>query len=111
MAFRLKISSQALRDLKEIGSYDRPGSSSSENDFCDRLLERALSLTTFPYRHGAWAGRRNIRKVPFESYLIFYKIHDAEGLVEILRFWHAARDQGRLRLKEDSASYPAASAA
>jgi plasmid stabilization system protein ParE len=40
--------------------------------------------------------------VPSESHLIFYKIYDEEQVVEILRFWHGARDQSRLRLKEEA---------
>ncbi len=109
MAYRFKITSQALRDLKEIGHYAHSGEAPAGNDFCERLLECAHSLTTFPYRHGKWAGRRNIRNVPFDAYIIFYKIHDDERIVEILRFWHAARDQRRLRLKEEtSVAYQAA---
>jgi addiction module RelE/StbE family toxin len=109
MAFGLKISSQALRDLKEIESYTQPDAMPPGSEFNERLLDRAQSLTTFPYRHGSVAGRLNIRKVPFHSYIIFYKIHDDERVVEILRFWHAARNQRRLRLKEETpATYEAA---
>ena len=56
----------------------------------------------FPYRHSSCAGQQNIRKVPYASYLIFYKVHETERIVEILRFWHATRDQRRLRLKEEN---------
>ncbi len=96
MAFRLKITSEALRDLKAIGRT--PGA----EQYAQRLLERAQSLLTFPYRHGSWGGQPYIRKVPSESHLIFYKIYDEEQVVEILRFWHGARDQSRLRLKEEA---------
>ena len=97
MAFRLKITSKALWDLKEIGRT--PGA----EQYAQRLLKRAHSLVLFPYRHGALRGRPHIRKAPLESHLILYKIHDDRKLVEIVRFWHAARDQRRLRLKEEVA--------
>jgi plasmid stabilization system protein ParE len=99
------MTSRALRDLEAICDH----LSGTSSDFGERLLDRAHSLTTFPYRHGAWFGRQNIRKVPFESYIIFYKIDDDTETVKILRFRHAARDQSRLRLKEEPESYGTAS--
>jgi toxin ParE1/3/4 len=108
VAFRLEITSQALRDLKSIGQYLRSEETSGADEFAQRLLERAHSLIMFPYRHGVWAVQRNIRKVPFGAYIIFYKIYEDDRVVEILRFWHSARNQGRLRLKEEtSPSYQA----
>ena len=98
MEFRLKITIQARRDFNSI--TDLTGGDSK--DFGERLLALTQSLTAFPYRHGSWAGQPHIRKLPHASYLIFYKIHDKERVVEILCFWHAARDQGRLRLKEEA---------
>jgi toxin ParE1/3/4 len=92
----------ALRDLKSIGRYIASEDPVAAGEFDERLLARAQSLTVFPYRHGSWAGLPQIRKVPLGSYIIFYKIYDDEKTVEILRFRHAARDQGRLRLKEES---------
>jgi plasmid stabilization system protein ParE len=97
VAFRIKITSGALRDLKDIGRT--PGA----EEYALRLLERAHSLVTFPYRHGTLRGRPHIRKAPLESHLILSKIYDDRQVVEILRFWHAARDQRRLRLKEEAA--------
>jgi len=101
VAFQLKITSKALKDLTDIGQT--PGA----EHYALRLLERACSLVTFPYRHGTLRGRPHIRKSPLESHLILYKIHDERQVVEILRFWHAARDQRRLHLKEETPAYEA----
>ncbi len=102
------MTSQALRDLKEIGGYAQKLDLTDADEFAQRLLEQAESLTTFPFRHGTFVGQQNIRKVPFRSYIIFYKIYEKDQVVEILRFWHAARDQRRLRLREeDSNAYSA----
>ena len=102
MDFRLKITRQARRYFDSVWRYISPDSPTDAADFCGKLLARARSLTTFPYRHGSWFKEPNIRKVPLGSYTIFYKIYDKEGVVEVLRFWHAARDQGKLRLKEEA---------
>jgi len=75
------------------------------------MLE-AKSLKGSPRRGFSVRRKPEIRRLVFKTYLIFYKIFEAEGRVEILRFWHSARDQGRLRLKEQApASYSAASKA
>jgi len=100
--FRLKITAQARRDFNSIGRYISPEDPAAIGEFGVRLLARVDSLTTFPHRHGSFIGQRNIRKVPFRSYIIYYKIYEEERVVEILRFWHAARDQRRLRLKEEA---------
>jgi plasmid stabilization system protein ParE len=110
--FGLKITAQARRDFHSIWRYTSPDDPIAVSEFGERLLRRAESLTTFPHRHGSLIGQRNIRKVPFGSYIIYYKIYEDDRLVEILRFRHAARDQRRLRLKEDPIhSYPSSIAA
>jgi plasmid stabilization system protein ParE len=101
--FRFKIASQAKRDVNSIWRYIAQDSSSNATFFfCDELLIAAESLKSFPHRHGNFAKRPNIRKVAYGAYLIFYKIDEAKRTVEILRFWHSAQDQRRLRLKEES---------
>lgn len=67
----------------------------------------AKSLRIFPHRHGNFAKYPHIRKVSFEAYIIFYKINEETRTVEILRFWHSAQNQNRLRLKEEPAQYAA----
>jgi plasmid stabilization system protein ParE len=103
MEFRLKITIQARRDFNMITRHIGRNNPRAAIDFGSKLLIRAESLTTFPNRHGSWAGQQNIRKVTFDPYVIYYKIYDDEQVVEILRFWHGARDQRRLRLKEEPA--------
>ncbi len=80
-----------------------------QRPLCRNLVLRAYSLKIFPERNSELPERLNVRKVSYHSYLIFYEIHSDQNWVEILRFWHSARDQGRLRLKEEaSAPYSAA---
>jgi toxin ParE1/3/4 len=105
MDFRFKVSSQARRDLNRIGQHIARDNPSGATDFCDQLLDLAESLTTFPWRHGSFAKRPNIKKVAHEAYLIFYKIDEETRTVKILRFWHASRNQDRLRLKESPEKY------
>jgi plasmid stabilization system protein ParE len=67
-------------------------------------MEAAESLKAFPQKHAGLPRRPHIRKVAHEAYIIFYKIDEELRVVEILRFWHGARDQRRLRLKEETSA-------
>ena len=101
MEFRVSLTPKAERDLEHIGRYIARTNVDAAYRFCDELVFATETLQTFPHRHGTFARRPNIRKIPYEAYLIFYKIDEKNKTVEILRFWHSARDQGRLRLKEE----------
>jgi plasmid stabilization system protein ParE len=98
--YRLKIAAQAKRDFAEIWREIAYDGREIAQGFCEELAAKARSVTMFPYRHGQFAQRPNFRKLPYKSYIIFYKIDDANRTVTILRYWHAARDQRRLRLRE-----------
>jgi toxin ParE1/3/4 len=105
MDFELKITLQARRDIRNIWQFIARDDIQVTDSFCAELFLAASSLQNFPHRHGSLARRPNIRKFPYGSYLIFYKIDEDSRLVEVLRFWHGARNQNRLRLKEESAGY------
>jgi len=107
MDFGFKVTSQAQRDLRAIWRYIANDDLRVAYRFCDELYSAAESLQNFPHRHGNLVKRPNIRKLPYKAYLIFYKIDEETRTVEILRFWHTARNQNRLRLKEETPVYAA----
>ncbi len=61
------------------------------------LLKEALSLNTFPFRGLRLKGYAGVRFLVSGNYLIVYWIKDRQ-VVQVLRFWHAARDIRRLRI-------------
>ena len=82
---------QAGRDLESIVSYiARQASPEIAERFGLELVDKALSLSSLPER-----GRvvpevgQPFREIIFRSYRIVYRL--SAGLVEIVRFWHAAR--------------------
>jgi plasmid stabilization system protein ParE len=106
--FGFKVSACAKRDLANIWRRVAKDSPANATKFCDELLAEAESLTHFPHRHGNLRGRPQVRKLPFAKYLIVYLIDEDAHVVEIARFWHAARDQRHLRLREEAPAYEAA---
>ncbi len=93
MDFKVLLSPEALSDLEGIVAYIAPHDAGAAERTGTLLLDRALSLTTFPER-----GRMvpefhqpELREVIFRSYRIIYRVTTARQSVEIVRFWHAAR--------------------
>ena len=101
MDFQVSLTPQAERDLERIGRHIARDNVQAARTFCGQLMLEAKSLKSLPRRGFTVRRQPKIRRLVFKTYLIFYKIFEDEGRVEILRFWHSKRDQGRLRLKEE----------
>ena len=100
-----KISTRARRDLVNIWKYIAGDDPDNASRFCVELMDVAGSLRLFPYQHGSYIHQAQTRKYPYRSYLIFYDVNEESKTVEILRFWHSAQNQSRLRLKEAAPVY------
>lgn len=105
MDFQVSLTPQAERDLERIGQHIAGDNVQAARTFCKQLMFEAKSLKNLPRRGFTVRRQPEIRKLVFKTYLIFYKIHATQNRVQILRFWHAAQDQRRLRLKEEPAAY------
>ena len=89
--FKVIFAPRSERDSKTIVHYiaKHAGTGIAER-FGIQLIEKALSLKTFPER-----GRvvpevgKPFREIIFRSYRIVYRL--SGDLVEVVRFWHAAR--------------------
>jgi plasmid stabilization system protein ParE len=99
------MSTRARRDLTEIWTYIARHDPATASDFCEELVEDAASLRRFSYRGQSFLRRPGKRKLVHGSYLIVYEVDEVMRSVVILRFWHSARDQERMRLREDAAAY------
>jgi plasmid stabilization system protein ParE len=89
---RLFITRAATRDLAEIEAFIARDSASAARRFVLKLLDACEGLVDQP-RAYAEVGVQNLRKRPFDDYLIFYRLSET---VEIVRILHAARDWVRL---------------
>ncbi len=98
MAYEVAISPQAGQELEEVWSFIAQDSPDEADRFVARLVAEARSLITLPRRGRNARRRRNIWDLVFESNWIVYRINETKTRIEILRFWHSARDITRLRL-------------
>ena len=80
----------AISNLSLFYISKHAGAETAER-FGNQLIDRALSLATLPERGRVVPELRkgDIREIIFRSYRIVYRLRPK--MVEIIRFWHAAR--------------------
>jgi toxin ParE1/3/4 len=88
----------ALADLKQITAFIAADNPEVAERFSNRLVDLAESLRSMPERGRPVKKWPGVRVIVLAPYLIFYRFERAANTVEILRFWHGARDLLSLEL-------------
>ncbi len=91
-------SEAALFDLRTISEFIAQDAPRIAEAFCNRLVDLAESLAGMPERGRPVKGWEEVRVVILSPYLIFYRFDRPGNKVEVLRFWHGARDPEALEL-------------
>ncbi len=92
MDFKVLITDTALNDLREIVEFIARDNPQAAARLGEKLIARALTLSTLPERHAFHDISRGIRKMPLSPYLVFYTCEKSAHVVNILHFWHGARN-------------------
>ena len=104
MGFKVILTPQSLDDLRAIVAFiarDNPGRA---RIFGNELIDRALSVAKFPEigRVVPEIGEPSIREIIHGSYRIIYEIFPGTEMIYVLRFWHGARGEPEINIKEIS---------
>jgi toxin ParE1/3/4 len=98
MAYRLIWAPSACLDLRELASYIAESHPAAAAAFVRQVFQALEHLADFPQ-----AGRvvpefddPNIREVVRRPCRIVYRVKTEDGIVEIVRIWHAARGTPQL---------------
>jgi plasmid stabilization system protein ParE len=91
-------SEAALADLEQITAFIAADNAEVAERFANRLVDLAESLRSLPERGRPVKKWPGVRVLVLAPYLIFYRFERAANAVEILRFWHGARDPRSLDL-------------
>ena|SRR5215213_7145709 len=98
MDYQVKLSRSARSDIEDIVRYISIDDPDRALRFGKFLIQHTKSLGQFPER-----GRvvpefedDSIRELIVRAYRIVYRLNHTEQSVEVIRFWHAARDIPRL---------------
>ena len=96
---RIFTQRQAKQDTDEIWHYIAQDNPTAADAFLDAIEETSKNLSVFPatggLRYFYHTGLHGLRILPlpkFEKYLLFYRFHEDEQVVEIVRIVHGARD-------------------
>jgi plasmid stabilization system protein ParE len=99
MDYQVKLSRSAQSDIEDIVRYISIDDPDQALRFGTLLIHHAKGLAQFPER-----GRvvpefadDSIRELIVRKYRIVYRLNHNEHLIEVIRFWHAARDTPYLR--------------
>jgi plasmid stabilization system protein ParE len=93
--FRLLYSQRALSDLEEIVGYIAEDDASAAELFGDSLLDHLELLEKFPRIGTPTRKKAEVRKLMHSPIVVYYQIHVARGLVEILHLRHGARKSAK----------------
>ena len=94
MDYQVKLSRSAKSDIENIVRYISIDDPDQALRFGRFLIHHARGLAQFPER-GRVVPEFNddsIRELIVRRYRILYRLNHDERLVEVIRFWHAARD-------------------
>jgi|ERR1044072_4368632 plasmid stabilization system protein ParE len=93
MDYRVRLSHSARADIKGIVRYISIDDSNEALRFGGFLIQHTESLGQFPERGRVVPefGDENVREIIVRAYRIIYRLDHGTRLVEVIRFWHAAR--------------------
>jgi plasmid stabilization system protein ParE len=89
--FQVRISQAALADLETIVGYSWSTFPRTAERFGSALLDLVNLLGRFPYIGSQVAGQQGIRQLVYTPILIYYRVDEVRGEVEILHLRHAKR--------------------
>lgn len=91
---KVVLTDAAVADLIRIGWFIREDNPARAVTFVAELEERCRNLETAPHAYPLLPSHESagIRRRPYRDYLIFYRVNEAGGVIEILHVLHGARD-------------------
>ncbi|MBI2816502.1 MAG: type II toxin-antitoxin system RelE/ParE family toxin [Acidobacteria bacterium] len=96
MAFKILFTEDSLNDLEAILDYIRADDPEAAARFGNDLLNYTELLATFPHIGEPVKHRERVRKLLHTPVRIYYRIDEKRQIVEILHFWHTAREEPEL---------------
>lgn len=98
MAYKIEFTPLAEADLDAITEYIVQDNPEAAHRFGCELIQRTRLLSQMPHAGAPLKNRKNVRYLIYAPYLILYRADEKTQIVQILRFWHSARDFKTLRL-------------
>ena len=95
MVWRIALNERADLDLENVVAFLAQKNPAAAERLGLKLVETIFSLEHLPNRGVAVRGRPGFRRLLHRPwYLIFYRINEAQQLIEIVRIWECAPGPG-----------------
>ena len=91
--YKVIVAPRAWEDFFEIFEFislDKPDAAAG---FCDSLLSHVEILATFPHLGVTSSRRKDVRSILHTPVRIYYRLDETRDLVEVVHFWHTARQR------------------
>ena len=95
MDYKIIFSEPAIDDLEGIVRFISQDNQEAGARFGGKLIDSVRHLAKFP-RLGRVVPEQNdenIREIISKPHRIFYRVKDEIKVIEVIRFWHAARGE------------------
>lgn len=97
-AWRVLLSPQAELDLEGVTAFLAQKNPVAAERIGLEIVAVIFSLDNLPSRGVPVRGRPGLRKVAHRYYLVFFRLHEAARLVEIVRVWDGRQNPTELEL-------------
>ena len=93
MAHRIKWSTQAAEDLKEIVQYISYQNQDAAHSLAEKIILRIEAAANHPYSNRLVPEKNDetIREIILSPYRLIYSVEAGQQVMYIVRIWHAAR--------------------
>lgn len=91
MGYKVILSPQAIRDVERIVRRIAKEDPVAAQRIGYALLDRVMILQNFPLLGSAVPRKSGVRKLLSFPYIIYYRTREKQAAIDILRFWHGAR--------------------
>lgn len=100
MGYRVVFAAQADRDLEAVVRFLAQKNPAAAERLGYALVDDALTLANLPRRGSPVSIRPGYRRIFHRPwFLIFYRIDEAQQLVEVARIWDARQDPAEFALE------------
>jgi len=90
--YSVKFMDSAVKDYNDIVEYLSQFYPSTPKNFLNELDVRVEQLKDFPYSYPVFRPIPRYRRAIVMKYVLFYKVFDNRGIVEIHRIIHTAQN-------------------
>jgi len=99
MAFKVVVTEDANQDLAELVLYIAQDNQPAAERFGFALLDKIKILENHPFLGRIVPERDDptLREIIHPPYRVVYRVYQDRQLIEVLRFWHGARGELKLR--------------